>query len=299
MNKIIILLAIAISILLLSTASASNINSTSLGISYVKTNVNTYNVTFWDNNSLNVTINQMSNSNITHFSINKTTVKTYVITSNLTLIMLYNNTIITQVLLLHTSITSFFSLTISTLYNDTYLVQYHTLLPATLLIKNSSGVTILSQVLTNQYGSIYVPTSLNPNSAVILYNNTPATIQPFPYIAQPQTHTIIVYEGISDKNAILIIFGSFFGSFLLAASVIIGTKRVKHKLGTNKSDLVEERLENSPLANTKIQEQELLKGIVKIVQEAEESRLKYEKSKEELDKQIEKVEKLLGKIGEH
>ena len=94
---------IMILILLLSTASANNINSTSLGISYVKTNVNTYNVTFWDNNSLNVTINQISNSSITHFSIDKTTVKTYVITSNLTLVMLYNNTIITQVLLLHTS----------------------------------------------------------------------------------------------------------------------------------------------------------------------------------------------------
>lgn len=286
------------SIFILLTVNASNTNLTSLGISYVKTNINTYNVTFWDNNSLNVTINQISSTNITHFSINKTTVKTYIITSNLTLIMLYNNTIIKQVVLQYTSIASFFSLTINALYNNTYLVQYHTLIPATLLIKNSSGVTILSQTLTNQYGFVYIPSGLNPNSAVILYNNTPVIIQPFPYIIPPQVHTIIVYEGISDKNAILIIFGSFFGSFLLALSVIVETKRIKHKLGTNKSELIEERLENNPLANTKIQDQELLKGIVKIIQEAEELRLKYEKSKEELDKQIEKVEKLLGKINE-
>jgi hypothetical protein len=287
------------SIFMLSTASASNTNLTSLGISYTKTNVNTYNVTFWDNNSLNVTINQISTSNITHFSINKTTTKTYVITSNLTLVMLYNNIIIKQVVLQYTSIASFFSLTISALYNETYLVQYHTLIPATLLVKNFTGATILSQELTNQYGFVYIPSGLNPNSAVILYNNTPEIIQPFPYIIPPQTHTIIVYEGLSDKNAILIVFGSFFGSFLLALSVIVETKRIKHKLGTNKSDLLEERLENNPLANTKIQDQELLKGIVKIVQEAEESRLKYEKAKEELDKLIEKVEKLSGKMNEH
>jgi len=287
------------SVFILLTASASNMNSTSLGISYTKINVNTYNVTFWDNNSLNVTINQISNSNITHFSIHKTTIKTYTINSNLTLVMLYNNTIIVQITLKYTSIASFFSLTINTLYNQTYLIQYHTLVPAILLIKNASGVTILSQALTNQYGSVYIPSSLNPNSAVILYNNTPEIIQPFPYIIPSQTHTIIVYEGISDKNAVLIVFGSFFGSFLLALSVIFETKRIKHKLGTNKSDLIEERLENNPLANTKIQDQELLKGIVKIVQEAEESRLKYEKAKEELDKLLEKVEKLSGKMNEH
>jgi len=287
-----------ISIFMFLTASASNMNSTSLGISYTKINVNTYNVTFWDNNSLEIVINQISASNISHFSINKTTTKTYIIDSNLTLAMLYNNTIVTQITLKYTSIVSFFSLTINTLYNQTYLVQYHVLIPAILLIKNFSGATIFSQVLTNPYGSIYIPSSLNPNSAVILYNNSPVVIQPFPYIIPPQTHTIIVYEGISDKNVVLIVFGSFFGSFLLALSVIFETKRIKHKLGTNKSDLIEERLENNPLANTKIQDQELLKGIVKIVQEAEESRLKYEKAREELDELIEKVEKLAGKINE-
>jgi len=297
-NRIFISLLLILSIFLIASASASNANSTSLGISYTKINVNTYNVTFWDNNSLNITINQISNSNISHFSIDKTTTKTYTINSNVTLVMLYNNTIITQITLKYTSIASFFSLTITILYNETYLVQYRTLIPATLLIKNSTGVTILSQILTNQYGSIYVPSSFNPNSAVILYNNTPEIIQPFPYIIPPQVHTIIVYEGISDKNAILIVFGSFFGSILVGIAIITGTKRSKYEVGTNKSDMVYERLGDNPIANIKIEDPKKLNEFTALAQKIGEIEAENRVLRDEVNKLTNEMEKIKGRFGE-
>jgi len=304
-SKVLIPLLLILSIFLLASVSATTTNSSSFAITDIKTNVNTYNVTFWDNKSLNVTINQMPSStsanttaNVTHFSINKTLVKTYTINTNLTLVMLYNNSIVAQATLIYTPLSSFFSLTINTLLNSTYLLQYHVLTPSTLLIKNVTGATVLTYALSTQFGSVYVPVGINPNSAVIIHNSTPMVIQPFPMIVQPQTHTIIVYEGISDKNALLIIFGSFFGSILVGIGIITGTKRSKYKLGTNKSELIYDRLENSPVADIRIEDRGTLREFTEIAQRIGELEGTLKKVQDKSDELANEVEKLKGRANE-
>jgi hypothetical protein len=304
-NRIVIPLFLILSIFMVASVSATTTNSSLFGITYVKTGINTYNVTFWDNKSLNLTINEIPSSmlgnttaNVTDFSINRTMVKTYVINSNLTLVMLYNNSIVAQVTLIYTPLSSFFSLTINTLLNSTYLLQYHVLAPSTLIIKNATGATVLMYTLNNQFGSVYVPMGIDPNSAVIIHNNTPMVIQPFPTILQPQIHTIIVYEGISDKNAILIIFGSFFGSILVGIAIVTGTRRSKIELGTNKSDMVYDRLEDNPIANIKIEDPKKLNEFTALAQKIGELEAENRGLKDEVNILKSEMEKLKGRLGE-
>lgn len=305
MNRIFVPLLLILSIFLLASVSATTANSTSFAITDVKTSINTYNVTFWDNKSLNVTINQMPSSmsgnvtaNVTHFSINKTLVKTYVINTNLTLVMLYNDSIVAQATLIYTPLSSFFSLTINTLLNSTYLLQYHVLAPSTLIIKNATGATVLTYTLSTQFGSVYIPVGINPNSAVIIHNSTPMVIQPFPMIVQPQTHTIIVYEGISDKNAILIVFGSFFGSILVGIAIITGTKRSKYEVGTNKSDMVYDRLEDNPITNIKIEGPKKLNEFTALAQEIGELQAANRVLQDTVNILKNEMEKIKGRLGE-
>jgi len=303
-NRIFVLLLLILSVFLLASVSATTTNSSSFSITYVKTGINTYNVTFWDNKSLNVTINEMPSSsgnttaNVIHFSINRTLVKTYTINTNLTLVMLYNDSIVAQVTLIYTPLSSFFSLTIDTLVNSTYLLQYHVLAPSTLIIKNDTGATVLTYTLTTQFGSVYVPVGINPNSAIIIHNGTAMIIQPFPMVLQPQIHTIIVYEGISDKNAILIILGSFFGSILVGIAFITGAKRSKTDLGTNKSEMVYERLEDKSIANIKIENPERLNEFTALAEKLGEIQAEIRELKDEEYKLKNDMEKLKGRFGE-
>jgi len=304
-NRIFVPLLLILSIFVFASVSATTTNSSSFAITDVKTGINTYNVTFWDNKSLNVTINEIPSSllsnataSVTHFSINKTLVKTYTIDTNLTLVMLYNDSIVAQVTLVYTPLSSFFSLTINTLLNSTYLLQYRVIAPSTLIIKNATGATILIYTLSNQFGSVYVPVGINPNSAVIIHNNTPMVIQPFPMIAQPQIHTIIVYEGISDKNAILIVFGSFFGSILVGIAIITGTKRSKLELGTNKSEMVYDRLEDYSIANIKIENPKELNDFTALAQKLGEVQATVKELKDEVNKLKNEMEKIKGRFGE-
>jgi len=304
-NRIFVPLLLILLIFLIASVSATTTNSSSFAITDVKTGINTYNVTFWDNKSLNVTINEMPSSmsgnataNVTHFSINRTIVKTYTIDTNLTLVMLYNDSIVAQVNLIYTPLSSFFSLTINTLLNSTYLLQYHVIAPSTLIIKNATGATVLIYTLSTQFGSVYVPAGINPNSAIIIHNGTPMVIQPFPMVVQPQIHTIIVYEGISDKNAILIVFGSFFGSILVGMAIVAGTKRSKVELGTNKSDLIYERLEDNPIANIKIEDPKKLNEFTALAQKIGELEAANRVLQDTVNTLKNEMEKLKGRFGE-
>ena len=294
--KLLLPMMFLVIILVSLTFSAGSISS-NFGISYEKININTYNVTFWDNSSVQASVNVITNNNvsgISSFTINKTIQKTFTITSNLTLEMLYNDTIVAHATLVYTSISSFFSLSVLTLANDTYMVQYHVLPPAVLIIKSVNGTVLYNYQLNSQYGAIYVSPIINPESAVLLYNNTAEVIHPFPYI-QPTTHTVIVYQGLSTQNAYLIVIGSFFGAFLVSFSVIVGMKRMKYRLGTNKSELLYERLEDNPLANVEIRDASMLKYLTKLVKDVEDERKNNQDLLQKITALKAEIEKLRGK----
>ncbi len=280
-------------VILISFTLSAGSTSPNFGISFQKVNINTYNVTFWDNASVQTSVNVIVNNSVNSFTINKTVQRTFTITSNTTLEMLYNNTVVAHTTLLYTPISTFFSLTILALVNGTYMVQYHVLPPAVLIIKSINGTELYNYQLSDQYGVIYVPSVFNPGSAVLLYNNTAEVIQPFPYTQA--THTIIVYEGLSTQNAYLIVVGSFFGSFLVSFSVIVGMKRMRYRLGTNKSELLYERLEDNPLANVEIRDASLLKYLTKLVKEVEDERKNNQDLFQKITALKADIEKLRGK----
>jgi len=117
-------------------------------------------------------------------------------------------------------------------------------------------------------------------------------------IVQPQTHTIIVYEGISDKNAILIVFGSFFGSILVGIAIITGARHSKYKLGTNKSELIYDRLENSPVADVRITNSQKLGEFTELAQMVGELKGEVKMLRDEVHELTSEVEKLKGRVNE-
>lgn len=367
------------SMLLLPLTSASS----DFAITVEKVGFNSYNVVYWDNSSQLVKIEEISDGITTNSLLINYTYRTSVnVTSNLTLMMIYNDTIVAQSVLTFTSpavemsyvynvpnfllefnftgfantlmkiyisstlyqsgtifkqnlhynvtipygtdglgtsnvtvsviitnstinvtrnfyinsappLSSFFSLSISSLTNSTYLVQYKALNSSYLIIKNSNGLT-LSNLSLSGSGIFYYPSSTSPSSAALIYKGVAESVQPFPNITQ-NVRTVVVYEGLNDRNAMLIVLGSFFGSIIVSLSIVYSVKRVKHKLGTNKSELLYERLEDNPLANVEIRDASLLKYFTQLVKDIEDGRKENKVMLEELRKLKTEIEQLRGR----
>jgi len=195
-----------------------------------------------------------------------------------------------------------FSLSITPLSNNTYEISYTAVNGSRLLVRNSNNMDILNTSVSSS-GILYVSYYQVPSVAVLLYYNTPEIIQQFPAESTSQssqssqygTRTVIVYEGINDTNAILIIFASFFGSLIVAFAFMYVPKSVKYNKGNNKSEILFDKLKEQPLSNVDIRDANLLKYFVALVSKIEEAQDENKKLKEELEQLETKLNRGMNK----
>lgn len=185
--------------------------------------------------------------------------------------------------------TSDFSLSVTPLANNSYLLTYKTPLPASIYVFTTANVQIQDS-LVNGSGMMFVSSSANPGYAVLKWDNQTESYQVF--APTNTTHTRIIYEyvGMSTVEVVELLAGVVAIMFGMFAVLAKGLFMVRIKRHTNKDSSIHDRLDTSAASTIEYASEkenaERAKWYDKL--------MKFHDEDEQLRQRVEKLEKKLS-----